>query len=519
MAITVYSVFVPVGDVKLYTAVLLPDSVGTFPVILMRTPYVEQTETQDEEVILKDIREERKELLVAGYAVVLQHCRGTGKSTGDFLPYQDEREDGLALQQWVREQPFYQKEIYLLGGSYTAYVHYATAPFAPDIKGAILSVMDTERYKTNYRNGMFCSGLIGAWYVGMYKKRNQLDKCEGADSFRMLPLSKFTETVLSEKDVYFDEILKHPDEDDSFWNTSLGGVETRHVMDHVRIPVLMITGFFDVFLNGMFKMWRDMDAEAKSKCALIITPYDHSMGWDQPVQFPGANLEEKLPHLEVRWFEYLRGRGESPCTCGNVTYYKLFGDSWECDRFEENVHTRKISLGAGEIAYVYNPYDPSKYMGGLTTAFSGTAYQLPAGSHYGIKTFYSEAFAEDVYIKGKITADLCVKSDCEDTCFYMRLSVVKSEGDYGLRDDVHTISAAAPEYIPGQEQMLSFTFDEIAILIHKGEKLRIDVSSSAYPTFVPHTNRKGLFSEQKQAKIAHNSIVCEKSFITLPCYL
>ena len=37
------------------------------------------------------------------------------------------------------------------------------------------------------------------------------------------------------------------------------------------------------------------------------------------------------------------------------------------------------------------------------------------------------------FIKGKIKARLKVSSDCEDTCFYMRLSIPKEEGYYGLR--------------------------------------------------------------------------------------
>ncbi|MBE6645295.1 MAG: hypothetical protein E7612_07975 [Ruminococcaceae bacterium] len=71
--------------------------------------------------------------LDAGYAVVFQHCRGRGKSGGDCIPYVYEREDGLALQQWIREQASYNGELYLCGKSYLSSVHFVTAPFADDI--------------------------------------------------------------------------------------------------------------------------------------------------------------------------------------------------------------------------------------------------------------------------------------------------------------------------------------------------------------------------------------------------
>ena len=63
---------------------------------------------------------------------------------------------------------------------------------------------------------------------------------------------------------------------------------------------------------------------------------------------------------------------------------------------------------------------------------------------------------------------------------------------------------------------MTFSFDEHAFVIRKGEKLRIDISSSAYPYYVPHTNQKGLYSEQTTAKVAFNTVVLEESYLELP---
>ena len=104
----------------------------------------------------------------------------------------------------------------MCGGSYTSSVHFVTAPFAEDIKGAVLEVQDCERYNCNYRNGFYKMGLHGGWYVGMYKKKSNLKKNFTPASYNMLPLSEFSKTVLCEKAEDFDEILKHPDKNDSF---------------------------------------------------------------------------------------------------------------------------------------------------------------------------------------------------------------------------------------------------------------------------------------------------------------
>ena len=40
-----------------------------------------------------------------GYQVILQSCRGTGGSEGDFDAYRHEQQDGLATLAWIAAQP------------------------------------------------------------------------------------------------------------------------------------------------------------------------------------------------------------------------------------------------------------------------------------------------------------------------------------------------------------------------------------------------------------------------------
>ena len=70
----------------------------------------------------------------------------------------------------------------------------------------------------------------------------------------------------------------------------------------------------------------------------------------------------------------------------------------------------------------------------------------------------------------------------------MRISLCKTEGDYGLRDDINQISNFCADYIPGDELEMTFSFDEHAFVIQKGEKLRIDISSADNENFVLKLN-------------------------------
>jgi len=98
----------------------------------------------------------------------------------------------------------------------------------------------------------------------------------------------------------------------------------------------------------------------------------------------------------------------------------------------------------------------------------------------------------------------------------VRVSLVRAEGDYGLRDDIQQISNVCPDYVPGNDVVLDFVFDEHSFVIHPGEKLRVDVSSSAWPHYVPHTNNRGLFSEQTTARVADNTVICSDSALVTP---
>lgn len=53
MTTTCYAVFLPVEGADLFTVVLLPQKEGRFPVVLMRSPYVDEMETMEEQEIFR----------------------------------------------------------------------------------------------------------------------------------------------------------------------------------------------------------------------------------------------------------------------------------------------------------------------------------------------------------------------------------------------------------------------------------------------------------------------------------
>jgi len=513
--------YVHVDGADLFTALLLPDGLGKFPVIVMRTPYVNVFEETPEEEICDIYKTKYALCLERGYAVVLQHCRGRGKSTGDFVPYIQEQQDTRALYAWIRKQSFYNGELYLRGASYCASLHYCASPFDSDVKGAVFGVQDPERYNVCYRNGFMKKGLHGEWYVEQYKAKTMKTKNYTKNSFEMLPLCNFTKTVFGESVPDFDAMLHAPHPTDAFWKTHEGGSDARDAVKAPPFPCLFTTAFFDLYMGGIFDMWHKMDKKARAGCALVVSPNDHGDRVPDPevgYVFPNSTRTEAFGEgYEIDWFDAIRLGKEFPFATGKVTYYTLFENKWHTDLFKETDATQvTLSLGDGVAAYDYDPADPPRFRGGLSRAFGGGVYQDAPHTKQDIITVYTPPFDRNTYVKGQMRATLRVCSNCEDTCFYVRVSIEKASGDLGVRDDITSLSYALGNYESNSRVDLNFTFDEISMLIEKGERLRIDIASADCEHYVRHTNQKGAYCEQTEARVAHNQIFLSDSCLMLP---
>lgn len=532
---------------ELFCVFITPEKEGKFPTIIIRQPYHENLRFLSDEEAMNIIMDGQGNKVDRGYAVAYQHCRGTGKSSGDFVPYIFEHEDSNDFYDLVRQQPFYNGELYLEGGSYLSSVHLCAAPWGDDIKGAVLAVQDSERYNIMYRNGCFKTGLHGGWYVGQYKKHTYKNKTnpDGIpknyydDSFNTLPLTKLSQTIFGEPCEDFNECILHPDPKDEFWKTRFGGGEAHDAAKHANIPILLRTGWYDIYTGGVCNMWNNMDEATRAKSALVISPNDHGETLSADgIYFENSRCEDEFGSSFVMdWFDRIRGTGESKIPVGKVSFYRTFEGRYDTADTIASDKLMKLTLGDKAVTYTYNPYSPAKLKGCLSSGFGGSAFQDAAGSRADIVSIYSEPFENDTFVKGKIKAKLAVSSDCEDTCFILRISIEKkpgsfdmrrdidealrekrmaSGGDFGLRDDVRTLCFELGDYTPNTEVCLDFVMDEHAFRIAKGERLRFDITSSNASHYVRHTNTKGLFSTRETAKIAHNTVYLSRSFVELP---
>ena len=496
---------------KFFTIVLLPKREGRFPTVVCRSPYVNKTVQMPEEEIVNEYYNGKKRWLDRGYAVVYQHCRGQGKSTGAFVPYVHEREDGLALREWIREQSFYNGELYLFGGSYTSSLHYATAPFEEDVKGALFEVQDSERYRLWYRNGQMRKGHAN-WHFGLYKAKCGLNKNFSKRSFSELPLLGLSERVLGDRAEDFEEMLLAERPEDEFWNTRFGGADARDAVTDANIPILLTTGYNDFYVGGVFKMWGKMTEITKVQSAVLVSPYNHGDGYNSEwgVAFPSGKIIEAFgDDFEIDWFDSIRLGKELPYKKGAVNYYRAYDGRWDNDFYQVPTSERAIVLGSDTLAFEYDPKDPPAFR-------EEGAIAEPPLWRDDVLCVYTPPFESDVFVKGQMRASLSLESTAPDTSFYVRISLEKKDYTYVLRHDVTSLSYQLGDYRENSTVLLDFTFDEYAFLIKKGERLRVDISSTDDNGYVVHANKKGKYYLQNETSIAKNKIHLAHSRLYLP---
>ena len=147
--------------------------------------------------------------------------------------------------------------------------------------------------------------------------------------------------------------------------------------------------------------------------------------------------------------------------------------------------------------------------------FSGMRAQPKPDFRDDVVSFVLPPAEESLDLRGRMKAALTVTSDCEDTAFFMRVSVDKGAGRwYSLRDDITTMCADGKDYAPGTEKTLDFEFHTLAFRLEKGDRLRVDVSSAS-SQFSPHGNVKGNQNYVREPKVAHNAVDAGKSKLVL----
>jgi putative CocE/NonD family hydrolase len=130
--------------VKLATDIHLAQTNGSYPVILVRTPYNKSM-----------IGGLAGESVRRGFALVAQDTRGRYESEGENLPFDRDGPDGQDTLEWLNQQPWCNGKIGTWGGSAGAITQFQLAPGADGLVCQHLTVGAANLLEVVYSGGLF----------------------------------------------------------------------------------------------------------------------------------------------------------------------------------------------------------------------------------------------------------------------------------------------------------------------------------------------------------------------------
>ncbi|MCC8045131.1 MAG: CocE/NonD family hydrolase [Clostridiales bacterium] len=493
------------------------------PTIVQRSCYPEQ-------LPLYEICGE--ELAKRGFIHVMQYCRGTGKSQGEWQPNVNEREDGLSLLNWLNDQPWVESMVWW-GTSYLALTGWVLADAVPSkMKGMVLNVYGTDRYSSAYEKGMFRHDILTGW--AMQNAGRPVD-ADYLDSCRYRPQIEMDEALWGGKLSWYRDWISNEKLSDEYWQSGFWKM-LREIPARTTVPVYVIDAWYDHHFSSAIHGWEALNPETKAHSWLTIGCWNHFgnnvLPWCRPEHLNNNEVALMLDFTKTVLLE-------KKVPTKQIRYYQIGGDSWqEAKVFPPKKEAiRSFCLtGAKELAdspdegsdkdkalsFIFDPEHPVPSCGGeaLLTSMNlaGSLPQPEPGWRDDVLTFLSPVLEKPLNIFGKIQVKLAVMTDAEDTAFTARLSQVLPDGKaYHMRSSITRILADQTDYQPGTKTTVQITMWDVSWQVPAGCRLRLDISSSDFPQYAVHSNYAGAWAIQKKVCKAKQTIFCgEDSVLELP---
>ncbi|MBI1773838.1 MAG: CocE/NonD family hydrolase [Proteobacteria bacterium] len=461
---------IPMRDgVKLSADIYLPNrAAGTgetrYPTLLLRTIY----HSKDPRYVGWAVG-----FVKAGYAVVLEDCRGRHDSDGVWDPYICEIPDGYDTHEWIARQGWSNGEIGTFGVSYPGFTQTCPAPGGSRHLKALVPIASQQDNYGHHR----CDGTI-AWsntvffanMIGRTMQTEALNQLDMPAIWNRLPLHSTWDDIGDCP--YFRDVVAH-EAYGEFWQR----YSLRHRYQSVEVPAYFMTGWYDSLLNEtlkVFRGWRTKarSAEARQLTRIIVGPWSHQVApWGRPQPGfklgPGGEFEDAVfgPEAQLdiieehlRWYDArLRGARTGIDEEPPVRLFVMGENKWHFESEWPLARTRwtEFYLGAGGAPgdadgrsqhgslsleppaggeapdrFRYDPNDPVPTWGGAYQMkdLGGPRDRRTLEKRSDILLYTSPPLDHDIEVVGPVTASIWAASSAADTDFAASLVDVHPDG-------------------------------------------------------------------------------------------
>ena len=495
--------------------VYVADDNEKLPLILLRTPYGKGSD-QIQDTALK--------FNSKGFHFVACDVRGRGDSDGKFEPYFNEASDGYDLITWCSSLDISDGNVFSYGASYSARIQWLTAlAHPPNLKGMISIVSPSDPFvedPTGYPSPMTIQWLYSI--SGRTMQNGRLIPWENV--FKELPLISLPD--LTGRKIPFWRKYFENEPSSKFWSPLY--YQTR--FSSLDIPVLHISGWYDDEQIGTFINYTGMRKKAKSEFSkenqsMIIGPWPHNVnsstklgrldfGKDSVIDLISLEAEWLRTVLESRALE--RGRvklfimglnrwvdfPDWPIeSSSEMSFYLRSGgraNSSSGDGLLSAIKSYQKGIDSDFDEYIYDPLDPVPFITEQSFAqIGGPDDYSEIEKRSDILVYTSDSLSKSLLIVGNIRAELYVSTSAPDTDFTAKLLDLWPENfAQRLNDGIVRLryrSGFEREEEVKPEEIIKISVDlwNNGVRIPPGHRLRIEISSSAFPKYSRNQNISG----------------------------
>lgn len=525
---------IPMRDgVNLSTDIYLPNDGESFPVALLRTIYGNQEPRY---------LSWTKAFVEAGYAVVLQDCRGRYDSDGEWDPYACEIPDGYDTHEWIGQQPWCDGNIGTFGLSYPGFTQTAPATLRSKyLKGLVPIASQQDNYGHHRVDGVIALAT-SLFFVTILRKSLQTDAIAMLDLpslLRRLPLISALDGLGDSP--YYKGIIEHEEYDD-FWSS----YSLRDRYGDVDVPSYFITGWYDSLSHEtitVFNGWRAHagSEEARTKTKLLIGPWSHQVApWGRQQLGPNGEFEDMAfgSHAagdtladHLRWYDTrLKGIDTGMDDEPPIKLFVMGSNEW---RFENEYPLARTewrdlylsgdgrfdddaSSGESSLSFTYDPSDPCPSWGAQYQSLdiTGPRDRREVEKRADVLVFDSEVLEHDTEVTGPISATLFGSSDAPDTDFTAALIDVHPDGRAiilceGICRARFRHGMDRPEMMsPGTIYEFKIDLWDTSNTFLAGHRIRVEVSSSNFPRYDRNLNTGGRigYESADEIRVARNAV-------------
>ncbi len=525
---------VPMRDgVLLRADVYRPEGGEPVPAVLGRTPY-DRAFGPTLPAILDPER-----TVAAGIALVSMDVRGQHGSAGEFHPFRAERADGYDSVEWVAAQAWCSGAVAMAGRSYTAATQWLAAAAQPPHLRAIAPIAIGSNYFDGwvYQGGAFQLGFNLFW-VQIMAGRGRRARVE--EQYSHLPLADAPLAADSPGGGFYREWLEHPLLDDYWRALSIDGS-----YGEVRVPVLNVGGWYDIFLGGTLenfvRMRREGGSElARTRTRLLVGPWAHGSTYgaypdhafeafssqegidmlaaqleflgeqllerestDVPAREPaervdGATWEPAEPTAPVRIFVMgvNRWRDEPDWPLARAAqerwYLRSDGDAATAG----GLLSRAAPAEEPPDTFTFDPRDPAPTIGGPTSlpgkfmrTNAGPLDQRPLEGRRDVLAYTSEPLPEDLEVTGPLSLTLHAATSARDADWVAKLCDVQPDGfsrilaEGVLRASFREGFERQVPVEPRRPYEYTVELQATSNVFLRGHRVRLLLTSSSFPRF------------------------------------